>query len=88
MSDELALSPLHRARDAAQACLGVDAVRTADVFEGAPDDPHVEVVVDGDHVPPAVARRLADRSLSINPDRTMTRGNPTTTVVVARQASE
>jgi len=59
-----------------------DAVSHA-VLVGDEPEHHVELTIPGDEIPPGVLVTLGEWGLSINPDRTATRGGPVSTVVVA-----
>lgn len=59
-----------------------DAVSHA-VLVGDEPESHVELTISGGEIPPGVLVALGEWGLSINPDRTATRGGTVLTVVVA-----
>ena len=73
----------HVARELAQVCLLSPSVADVDVLED-PDGCTVEVVVRDHRIRPRLLGQLAALDVSLDPDGTATRGDPTHTVVVAR----
>jgi hypothetical protein len=78
-------SDIYRCRQSGQKAAACDAVESVDVLEDSETgDPHLEVVVWGNRLPPAVMSAFVDHDLAVDPGWTRMRGTPTTTVCVAR----
>jgi hypothetical protein len=75
---------LHDCREAAQVALVLDSIVDAYVGDDTNGEPFVELMAWSDRVSPAVMNVLSDWGLALDPDRTMTRGDPTQTAIVAR----
>jgi len=80
------MSDTHAMREAAQILLGtVDACEYAEVIEDqALGGPVLEAMLYGDTVRPEVMNTLSAYGLRLDPERTDTRGDPTTVTVIAR----